>query len=66
MNVMLFVFRHSENVKYQGNPCPNFFKGGLDDTFWKGISKGVQVIFCGWFKCSKWMKCFLFLAILKN
>jgi hypothetical protein len=50
MNVMLFVFRHSENVKYQGNPCPNFFKGGLDDTFWKGISKGVQVIFCGWFK----------------
>jgi hypothetical protein len=36
MNEMLFVFSHSEKVKYKGKPCTNFLlKGGIDDTFLK-------------------------------
>jgi hypothetical protein len=26
----VFVFSHSEKVKYKGNPCPNFLRGSLD------------------------------------
>jgi hypothetical protein len=39
MNEMLFVFNHSEKVKYKGNPCPNFcLTGGPDNIL--GFKKG--------------------------
>jgi hypothetical protein len=47
MNEMLFVFSHSEKVKYKGEPLSNFFlKGSLDDICLKWGLGGVQIIFC--------------------